>query len=421
MNKTLTSLLMITIATSLVATGTFAYFSDTEVSTGNTFTAGTFDLTVDGANDPDVTTKVTLEDMAPGDWEVIGPIELKNVGTIDGIADLHFKNVVDTEDGMDSETYVGSSDSEFTEDPSGAVYDMSNKIWVDVWFDEDQDGVEDDGELIYANGEITLNELEDVDFDIGNLPAGETADLYLSFHLDSSTDNTYQGDYTTFDIEFTMHQDIDTSSGDTGHEEESEPQLPLNVDLTEVLEWNLIGRGSMQVTNQMVGFTPISGSKMAFIATGFTGPGTGVPVSIPPFESPFVAPFVAPFAVEGSSLYTSMVVPGGATTISIMYNFLTVNQVSAQVPPDGFTVVIVRNNIPSMVLQRDTYSVNNLAPGSLAPNVPGPSGFSWQTGWTSSGPVIVTPGETIEIYMTTYDGHWTTFDSGVLIDKVMFN
>ena len=106
MNKVLTSLLVITIATSLVATGTFAYFSDTEVSTGNTFTAGTFDLTVDGANDPDVTTRVTLEDMAPGDWEVIEPIELTNVGTIDGIADLHFNNVVDEEDSIDSETGV---------------------------------------------------------------------------------------------------------------------------------------------------------------------------------------------------------------------------------------------------------------------------------------------------------------------------
>ncbi len=411
MNKLLTSLLMIIIATSLVATGTYAYFSDTEVSTDNTFTAGTFDLTVDEANDPDVTTKVTLEDMAPGDWESIGPIELKNVGTIDGIADLHFNNVVDEEDGIDSETgvYAGSSDSEFTEDPTGAVYDISNQIWVDVWFDGDQDGVLEDGELIYADGEVTLNELEDVDFDIGNLPAGDTADLYLSFHLDSSTDNTYQGDCTTFDIEFTMHQDTDTSSGDPEPEEEPEPQLPLNVDLTEVLEWNIVGRGSMAVIEQMIGIAPISGPTMAFIATGYTGPGIGNPVAIPPFEPPFVSPFVPPFAFEGSSLYTTMVVPDGATSISLWYNFLMLNPT----PQDGFTVVIVRNNIPTTVLETFTNTV------SVMPS--GPNGFNLQTGWTPSGSVPVTPGETIEIYMTTYDGYLAIVDSGVLIDGVMFN
>lgn len=408
MNKLLTSLLMITIATSLVATGTYAYFSDTEVSTDNTFTAGTFDLTVDGANDPDVTTKVTLEDMAPGDWEVIGPIELKNVGTIDGIADLHFRDVVDTEDSMDTETgvYVGSSDSELEADQIGEIYDISNQIWVDVWFDEDQDGVEDDGELIYADGEVTLNELEDVDFDIGDLPAGETADLYLSFHLDSATDNTYQGDYTTFDIEFTMHQDAGTSSGYTEPEEESEPQLPLNVDLTEVMQWTLDGRGSAATTH-LDGIFPMNSGTMAFIATGFTGNGPGIVGN--PIQMPF-GPFVPPNAIEGSALYTTMVVPYGANTISLWYNFLRVND--QQLHPDYFTLVIVRENMPPMVILQKSSTIANFQAFSA---------LGLQSGWTPSGPIPVTPGETIEIYLTIVDGFVPLYDSGALIDRVMFS
>jgi hypothetical protein len=237
----------------------------------------------------------------------------------------------------------------------------------------------------------------------------------LSFHLDSSTDNTYQGDYTTFDIEFTMHQDTDTSSGDTGPEEESEPQLPLNVDLTEVMQWNLVGRGSMVVTNQLDGFSPMSGT-MAFIVNGPTGTGPGIvgdPVLIPPFVSPFVPPFAPPppIAVEGSALYTTMVVPDGATRISLMYNFLRAGPMQSNA--DYFTLVIVRENTAMGVVQRNSNTFNNFVPST--------SGFNWQTNWVSSGYIPVLPGETIEIYLTIVDGFTPIYDSGVLIDNVMFS
>lgn len=392
MNKMLTSLLMIIIATSLVATGTYAYFSDTEVSTDNTFTAGTFDLTVDGANDPDVTTKVTLEDMAPGDWEVIGPIELKNVGTIDGIADLHFNNVVDEEDSIDSETgvYAGSSDPELEADPTGAVYDISNQIWVDVWFDEDQDGVQDDGEVIFVVGQVTLNDLNENDFDLGYLSAGQSGDLYLSFHLDDATDNTYQGDYTTFDIEFTMHQDID------------QPLVTLPVlELTDFGGWILDGRGSMAITSLGV-LVPQYGDTMAFIATGPTGPGTGSPIPIASY------PGIPSGATEGSSLHTTMVVPEWATTLTFDYNFLTNDYWPYN---DGFvSLVVVQGGASTLVAQESVNTATSTGTG----------GFYYQTGWKSAS-TSVTSGEEIEIYMTTYDVADDVADSGALIDRVMFS
>ena len=193
-----------------ISAGTWAYFTDTEASTGNTLTAGTLDLTVDNADDLDVTTKVTLTGMAPCEWKEIGPINLTNVGTIDGIADLHFTNVVDSEDGVDTNgIYVGSSEPELVADSTGDIYDISTQIWVDVWYDANKDGVAEEDEVIYEDGVITLAELND--FDLGPLDAGTSADLYLSFHMKEDAGNEYQGDYTTFDIEFTLHQYNDNS------------------------------------------------------------------------------------------------------------------------------------------------------------------------------------------------------------------
>jgi predicted ribosomally synthesized peptide with SipW-like signal peptide len=50
MKKILTSLVMIAAVGALVAGATGAFFSDTETSTGNTYTAGTIDISVDGEN-----------------------------------------------------------------------------------------------------------------------------------------------------------------------------------------------------------------------------------------------------------------------------------------------------------------------------------------------------------------------------------
>ena len=47
MNKIILSLSMIAFVAAIAIVGTTAYFSDTEKSTGNTFTAGVFDLTID--------------------------------------------------------------------------------------------------------------------------------------------------------------------------------------------------------------------------------------------------------------------------------------------------------------------------------------------------------------------------------------
>lgn len=85
--RTLTlGLVTVLIASMFAGAGSFAYFSDTEISTGNVFAAGTLDLKIrDWANGEPwfdgVTKTWTLSNMKPGHW-VSGSVAFKNVGSI---------------------------------------------------------------------------------------------------------------------------------------------------------------------------------------------------------------------------------------------------------------------------------------------------------------------------------------------------
>jgi predicted ribosomally synthesized peptide with SipW-like signal peptide len=91
--KILVSMMVIGLVATLAGAGLYAYFSDTETSSGNYFRAGTLDLQL---KDPDedwrngVSASIVFSNMLPGVYyggaaEVIGPawIKLKNVGTVD--------------------------------------------------------------------------------------------------------------------------------------------------------------------------------------------------------------------------------------------------------------------------------------------------------------------------------------------------
>lgn len=77
--KILASLSMIAIASAAVGYGTYAAFSDTETSTGNIFTVGDLDLTLDAAQG--VTGTISAGNFAPGD-AVAGALVLRNEGSI---------------------------------------------------------------------------------------------------------------------------------------------------------------------------------------------------------------------------------------------------------------------------------------------------------------------------------------------------
>ena len=79
MKKQLMSIMAIGIAALFLGAGTFAYFSDTETSGGNTFTAGTIDLTLGGTG----ATGVSFTNMAPGDT-ASATIVVTNDGSLPG-------------------------------------------------------------------------------------------------------------------------------------------------------------------------------------------------------------------------------------------------------------------------------------------------------------------------------------------------
>ena len=98
--KLFASLLMIALGVAAVGAGTWAAYSDTETSTGNTFTAGTLDLTLDGHNDP-IVCKFTADGLKPGaTWMDAGVIKLKNAGSVDGMLTVYVKNPVNQENGI---------------------------------------------------------------------------------------------------------------------------------------------------------------------------------------------------------------------------------------------------------------------------------------------------------------------------------
>lgn len=103
MKRILLSVLTISLVAVIGVGATRAYFSDTETSTGNSFTAGTLDLKVDSQDDPNVV-HVTLSNMKPGqtasyNWT------LSNSGSLSGKPWIEITNLKNYDNGCnDPET-----------------------------------------------------------------------------------------------------------------------------------------------------------------------------------------------------------------------------------------------------------------------------------------------------------------------------
>jgi len=97
--KILASVFVIGILALGIGWGTYSYFSDTETSSGNTFTAGTLDLKVDGKDGSDVV-HITLSNMKPGDDTGYYKWVLKNVGTLPGRISVTFSVIINDDNGL---------------------------------------------------------------------------------------------------------------------------------------------------------------------------------------------------------------------------------------------------------------------------------------------------------------------------------
>lgn len=194
MRRILLSLIVLALAGTVAIGATRAYFSDTETSTGNTFTAGTLDLKVNGNDDP-VGVTYTLADWKPGDDKNVGPVTLRNAGTVAGKYWIEIKNVKNYENDClgpevgDTSCGAGINQGELGGHISG--YFQEN---VTPWS--------------HLTPSITsINASEGVKMDGRTLTAGESVPLvFYAKWLSSVSDNLAQGDSVMFDLIFHLDQ-----------------------------------------------------------------------------------------------------------------------------------------------------------------------------------------------------------------------
>ncbi len=126
------SLLLISAAALLAGMGTFAYFSDTASSTGNTFTSGTIDMVLSDSDEA-FSQGVTATWSSPANWapgqEVDATINMKNMGSIAAKKVFADWNNLTDPDGLASKIQVtwwsDSTYSSYNSVPDFLVYDQN--------------------------------------------------------------------------------------------------------------------------------------------------------------------------------------------------------------------------------------------------------------------------------------------------------
>lgn len=212
--KLIVTILLLAFAVAAIGAGTWAYFSDTETTTGNQLTAGTLDLKISNSVGPDykpvwqddpVSKCITVENVKPGDaWvQVTSPssqVVLKNAGTVPGKVWYEIKNVHNNENGLTNPEIkvgdttgggdaVGLDQGEFQAELQ--VQGQRNEAPWGSWT---------------AMTQLTEGEKGDAGI---VLQPGQTTNLVFRYRWDpsaSQNDNMAQTDQVTFDIVYHIDQ-----------------------------------------------------------------------------------------------------------------------------------------------------------------------------------------------------------------------
>ncbi|MGG0716558.1 CalY family protein [Robertmurraya massiliosenegalensis] len=185
----------------LIGGGTFAYFSDTEV-TNNTFAAGTLDL----AANP--TTIIDVENIKPGDT-MVREFQLENNGTLD-ISSIDLSTAYTVTDAN------GDNVDDFGKHIKVLFLENADKTG-DGWVIGDYNDVISETTL-YDLQNMTPDAVENLNsfltwlFGLGGedsgLEAGTSDEMYVAFEfVDNGQDqNEFQGDALELQWTFTAHQ-----------------------------------------------------------------------------------------------------------------------------------------------------------------------------------------------------------------------
>jgi len=178
--------------------GAFAYFNDTETSTGNTFTAGSLDLKVGGMDGP-LPTIMSYggdgsDNVYPG-WSYTYTAPITNVGSISGYADLMLTSIVDDNNG--------------TAEPEGnSTGDLSANTLITISYDPDGAGP---AVPVVVQSATPLNTLLNVDIDASAvLPATTGAASWIIYaSVPTSVGNSIMTDSVICTIVFGLDQVAD--------------------------------------------------------------------------------------------------------------------------------------------------------------------------------------------------------------------
>lgn len=180
MKKVLMSLFTIAVVGALVTGGTMAYFSDTETKTGNSFTAGTIDISLNPAGGQIVQTIGGDIDLKPCETGYI-EFTVTNTGQNPVVVWKHLGNIVCTDNLH----------------PDAEPYDGDHAIDRVIEYDLEVDGVV----IFSVNDGLTVRDIASMWMPLGTLDPGESLLVKQSYHMKADTGNWAQGDKMTFDID----------------------------------------------------------------------------------------------------------------------------------------------------------------------------------------------------------------------------
>ena len=230
MKKIIVSLSIMAMVAGVVIGATSAYFSDTETSIGNTFTAGTIDIKVDG-NNP-WTDTYTIPDIKPGETDYVNfgienvgmnPAEIyKSIygmegttGTVSEPECTEQSGYWDNPDGGCNWNWDSNNHTDNNDLQTQIFYDLSVKIYTD------KNAYSTSPESPFwwqtiETGDETLPTVYPTDstfIDLGMLPVGGYMFVEQSYHFNKDAGNEYQGDILTFNMKVEARQLAQDANG----------------------------------------------------------------------------------------------------------------------------------------------------------------------------------------------------------------
>jgi len=212
--KILFSIMVMALVAMLLGTGIYAYFSDVETSTGNSFAAGTLNLKV-GGDDP-TSASISVSGLKPGDAGNAADWFVKNVGTLSGNLSISVGTITNYEnERTEPEESAGDISSGQTEGELGSF------LKVAMWLDMDKSGSWNSNDIaLRSNGSILVNDGDDeLPYDYLNNYGGKSYASIVTlsgngefrfmvdydFPSDPNDDRT-QSDSAEFELTFTLNQ-----------------------------------------------------------------------------------------------------------------------------------------------------------------------------------------------------------------------